>query len=154
VGNEAIHDAQGLIGGLEMAAPKPDKTKKIVVNLDRQVVVLYQSGEAILTFDCVSGDEDHPTPEGHFKVLRKQHPCFSTEFNVPMDHALFFTNRGHALHQGLAVGFLSYLKSSGIDSIGSHGCVRLSEEDASSLYDWASVGTSIWIHRALPEADY
>jgi hypothetical protein len=54
-----------------MAAPKPDKTKKIVVNLDRQVVVLYQSGEAILTFDCVSGDEDHPTPEGHFTVPQK-----------------------------------------------------------------------------------
>jgi lipoprotein-anchoring transpeptidase ErfK/SrfK len=137
-----------------MAAPKPDKTKKIVVNLDRQVVVLYQSGEAILTFDCVTGDEDHPTPEGHFQVMRKKNPCFSTEYNVPMDHALFFTNRGHAIHQALAVGFLTYLKCAGIDSIGSHGCVRLSEEDATWLFDWASVGTPIWIHRKLPEADY
>jgi L,D-transpeptidase catalytic domain len=62
-----------------MAAPKLDKTKKIVVNLDRQVVVLYQSGEAILVFDCVSGDDDHPTPEGHFRILRKVNPCFSND---------------------------------------------------------------------------
>jgi lipoprotein-anchoring transpeptidase ErfK/SrfK len=125
---------------------KPDKTKRIIVNLSRQMVIVYQTGEAILTFDCVSGDEDHPTPTGHHHVIRKVNPCFSTEYKVQMDHALFFTNRGHAIHQSHAVGALSLLKCAGFDSIGSHGCVRLSEEDATWLFNWAHVGTPIWIH--------
>ena len=95
-----------------------DGTKRIIVNLNRQLVFVYQSGENIVTFDCVSGDKDHATPTGHFTVIRKVNPCFSTEFKVQMDHALFFTNRGHAIHQSHAVGPLSYLKYVGIDSIG------------------------------------
>jgi len=43
------------------------------------------------------------------------------------------------------VGPLSYLKYVGIESIGSHGCVRLAEEDATWLFNWADVGTPIWI---------
>jgi lipoprotein-anchoring transpeptidase ErfK/SrfK len=123
--------------------------KKITVDLEKQVVILYENGESILTFDCVSGDEDHPTPTGHYQVIRKKNPCFSNEFQVPMNHALFFTNRGHAIHQAHAVGLLSLLKYAGFDSFGSHGCVRLSEEDATWVFNWAPVGTPIWIHRSL-----
>jgi lipoprotein-anchoring transpeptidase ErfK/SrfK len=119
--------------------------KRIIVNLNRQLLFVYQTGEAIATFDCASGDKDHATPPGHYTVLRKVNPCFSTEFKVQMDHALFFTNRGHAIHQSHLVGPVSYLKYIGLDSFGSHGCVRLAEEDATWLYDWAAVGTPIWI---------
>jgi hypothetical protein len=95
-----------------------DRTKKIIVQLDRQVLIPCQSGEALFELDCVSGDEKHETPTGKYTVLRKVNPCFSTEFKVEMDHALFFTNRGHAIHQSHAVGPLSFLKSVGFDSIG------------------------------------
>jgi lipoprotein-anchoring transpeptidase ErfK/SrfK len=124
---------------------KTGGTKKIVVNLSRQVLYAYQSGEAIFTFDCVSGDEDHPTPTGTFRILRKKHPCMSMEYKVPMDHACFFTNRGHAIHQAYGVLPLSYLKSAGFDYFGSHGCIRLSEDDATTIYDWAEVGTPVSI---------
>ena len=127
-------------------AGKNDRTKKIIVDLTRQVLFAYQSREVIFTFDCVSGDGDHQTPKGNFQVMRKQHPCMSSEYHVPMDHALFFTNRGHAIHQAHAVGLLSHLKYCGFDYFGSHGCVRLSEEDATTLYKWADVGTPVWIH--------
>lgn len=129
-----------------MNQAKLGKTKKIVVDLNRQVVIVYQSGEDILTFDCVSGDEHHQTPTGLYHVIRKVNPCFSTEYQVEMDHALFFTDRGHAIHQSHVVGPLSLLKYVGFDSIGSHGCVRLSEEHATWLFNWAEVTTSIWIH--------
>jgi lipoprotein-anchoring transpeptidase ErfK/SrfK len=124
-----------------------DRTKKIIVKLNRQVLIPCQNGEALFELDCVSGDEDHPTPTGKFTVLRKVNPCFSHEFHVQMDHALFFTNRGHAIHQSHAVGPLSFLKSIGFDSFGSHGCVRLSEEDATWLFKWAEVGVPIHIQR-------
>jgi lipoprotein-anchoring transpeptidase ErfK/SrfK len=130
--------------------------KKIIVNLDRQVVFAYQSGECIFTFDCVSGDKQHATPVGHYRVLRKEHPCISREFNVPMDYALFFTSRGHALHKAvpIVVTAMSYAKSWGIgsDYFGSHGCVRLDGTDASALYKWADIGTPVHIETGLPSA--
>jgi lipoprotein-anchoring transpeptidase ErfK/SrfK len=126
-----------------------DRTKKIIVNLDKQILIVCQTGETILEFGCVSGDEDHATPTGKFTVLRKVNPCFSNEYKVEMDHALFFTNRGHAIHQSHAVGPLSFLKAVGFDSIGSHGCVRLSEEDATWLFKWAEVGVPIHIQQTF-----
>lgn len=129
---------------------KVDKSKYIVINLDRQVLMLYQSKKQVKKFDCVSGDSRHPTPEGIFIIQRKKHPCMSNEYKVPMDYALFFTGRGHAIHQGYVVGACSLLKTVGFDSIGSHGCVRLSEADAATVFNWAEVGTTVKIHRKLP----
>ena len=59
---------------------------------------------------------------------------------------MFFTTTGEAIHQSHLVGPLSYLKYLGVSSIGSHGCVRLAEEDASALFGWAIVGTPVWVH--------
>jgi lipoprotein-anchoring transpeptidase ErfK/SrfK len=62
-----------------------------------------------------------------------------------MNYAMFFTTTGEAIHQGFAVTLLSYLKYFGIDSIGSHGCVRLSEDDAATLYAWTPYGTQVHV---------
>ena len=63
-----------------------------------------------------------------------------------MNYAMFFTHSGEAIHQGFLVGPLSYLKSWGINGIGSHGCVRLTEDDAASLYSWTPSGTPVWVY--------
>jgi lipoprotein-anchoring transpeptidase ErfK/SrfK len=119
--------------------------KSIEINLDRQVLFAFNGTTKAYEFDCVSGDEDHPTPLGHFKVNRKVHPYTSKKYHVAMNYAMFFTHTGEAIHQGFLVGPLSYLKSWGIGGIGSHGCVRLAEDDASSLYSWTPIGTPVWV---------
>jgi lipoprotein-anchoring transpeptidase ErfK/SrfK len=64
-----------------------------------------------------------------------------------MNYALFFTGDGKALHQyhGPGFGVVRTFKKSVSDWFGSHGCVRLQEEDARTLYDWASVGTAVHV---------
>lgn len=59
-----------------------------------------------------------------------------------MDYAMFIY-KGIAIHMAYMVAPMSYLKRFGIDCFGSHGCIRLSEDDAKSLFKWALMGTPV-----------
>ncbi len=120
--------------------------KRISVNLDRQILQAFDNNKLVYEFDCVSGDQDHPTDKGRFQVFRKHRKYTSKTYKVPMDYAMFFTKDGKAIHMSHVVGLSSYLKFFGIESIGSHGCVRLSEEDAKKLFDWTPMHTSVEIN--------
>jgi len=122
--------------------------KVIIVNLAEQVLEAHNGSHRVYLFDCVTGAEDHPTPRGTFHILRKQHPCRSRTYDVEMDYAMFFTTRGHAIHQYHGVGGLGidrFFRQAVSDYFGSHGCVRLSEDDARQLYRWTPVTTRVRI---------
>ncbi len=124
----------------------PTPTKRIEVDLSSQNLHAFEKGKEVYSFNCVSGDSSHPTPTGTFSILRK-HPTYtSKKYGAPMNYAMFFTKTGEAIHQGVAVGPLSYLKSWGVDSIGSHGCVRLAKDNAATLFLWTPKGTPVWVH--------
>ena len=106
------------------------KTKRIVVKLGCQNVLAWEHNDLLAEFDCVTGDKEHPTDVGRFQIFRKERTWYSKKYSAQMDYALFFTADGKAIHMSHAVGPCSYLKYFGIESIGSHGCVRLAEEDA------------------------
>jgi lipoprotein-anchoring transpeptidase ErfK/SrfK len=116
--------------------------KRIIINLTRQVLMAYDGGKLDYQFDCASGDRANPTPPGRFQIGTKNRFHFSSQYKVPMNYAMFF-NRGIAIHQAIGVRPISYLKFAGFDSYGSHGCVRLSEHDASILFDWTPLNTSV-----------
>lgn len=119
--------------------------KRIVVDLQAQQVTAYDGAKVAMSLECVSGDAAHATPKGRFAVLRKHHPYSSKKYKVPMDYAMFFTLTGEALHQyhGPAPWWLLRLGRAVTDQVGSHGCVRLQEQDAKALYAWAPIGTQV-----------
>jgi hypothetical protein len=119
--------------------------KEIVVDLASQTLEATEGGKRAFFFDCVTGDSSHPTDKGSFRILRKLHPHTSTTYHVRMDHAMFFTSDGKAIHQYHGVVPLLVVRTlkSGTDFFGSHGCVRLTEENARALYQWAPVGTPV-----------
>lgn len=128
--------------------PQPKAGKIIKINLTQQIVEAYEGTIQIFQFECVSGDKDHPTDRGVFRILRKAHPYRSRTYNVQMDYAMFFTHDGKALHQYHGVvplAFVRTARSSVSDWFGSHGCVRLTGTDAKKLYEWASVGTTVQV---------
>jgi lipoprotein-anchoring transpeptidase ErfK/SrfK len=125
-----------------MGKPKAS-TKKIVVKLGAQLLHAMEHNDVVAEFDCVTGDEDHPTDVGRFQIFRKEKNCYSKKYSAQMDYAMFFTEDGKAIHMGRAVGLCSYLKYFGADSIGSHGCVRLDEDDAKWLFAWAPMHTPV-----------
>ena len=121
--------------------------QSIVVDLTEQQVTASEAGKVFHTCECVSGDANHPTPTGKFKINRKHHPYTSRKYKVPMNYAMFFTTTGEALHQyhGPAPWWMLRLGRDITARVGSHGCVRLQESDAEKLYRWARIGTSVEI---------
>lgn len=117
--------------------------KLIKVNLSRQVLTAYLDGKEVFCFDCATGDSNHPTDVGRFPIFKKDRRHFSHAYKVEMDFAMFFTHDGKAIHKSHVVGPISLLKSLGLESFGSHGCVRLSAEDAETLFDWTPLGTIV-----------
>ncbi|MBM4273738.1 MAG: L,D-transpeptidase [Deltaproteobacteria bacterium] len=122
--------------------------KRIVVNLEEQMVEAYEDDDLIHQFICVTGDDDHPTDTGEFKIFRKQHPCRSKTYDVQMDYAMFFTKDGKALHQyhgPVPLSVVRALKQGVTEWFGSHGCVRLEEDAACTLYEWAPLNTKVTV---------
>jgi len=122
--------------------------KHIVVNLEEQIVEAFEGDKLVHKFICVSGDDDHPTDKGVFRIFRKEHPYRSKTYDVPMDYAMFFTQDGKALHQyhgPIPLSMLHNLKTDVTDWIGSHGCVRLDEDAARTLYEWAPMNTKVTV---------
>jgi lipoprotein-anchoring transpeptidase ErfK/SrfK len=119
--------------------------QSIVVDLTDQQVTASEAGKVFHICECVSGDADHPTPTGKFKINRKHHPYISRKYKVPMNYAMFFTTTGEALHQyhGPAPWWLLRIGRGITKLVGSHGCVRLQESDAEKLYQWARIGASV-----------
>src|SRR5260221_8688258 len=74
-----------------------------------------------------SGIPSRETPSGSFRTFRMEEDHFSKEFDdAPMPHSIFFTKVGHAIHGTDSVSRLG--------TPASHGCVRLSRANASTLY--------------------
>lgn len=122
--------------------------KKIVVNLEEQMVEAFEDDERVYQFICVTGDDDHPTDKGTFRIFRKEHPYRSRTYNVPMDYAMFFTQDGKALHQyhgPIPLSVVRTMKQEVSEWFGSHGCVRLQEDDARTLYEWAPMNTKVTV---------
>ena len=126
----------------------PTGAKNIQVILTDQVLHAYQGSTLVYTFDCMTGSSDHPTIPGKFHVRRKDRIHRSAKYNAQMNYAMFFSPDGKAIHQYHGVFPLEAVRlaKSGLsDWFGSHGCVRLTEEDAKTLFDWTPIGTLVAI---------
>jgi hypothetical protein len=102
---------------------------KISITVDKsaQLMTVEVDGGERYQWPVSTGNPSHETPNGSFRTFRMEEDHYSKEFDdAPMPHSIFFTKVGHAIH--------------GTDSEGrlgtpvSHGCVRLSRANASTLY--------------------
>lgn len=121
--------------------------KQIVVDLADQKLYAYEGSSLAYEFDATSGDSDHATAlkPTLFTITRKEETYRSKKYDAQMNYALFFSADGKAIHQSNAVGVTSFLKAFGVNYFGSHGCVRLTENDARTTFRWATSGTPVFI---------
>ena len=100
---------------------------EITVDKDNQQMTVAVDGVARYRWPVSTGIPSRETPSGSFRTFRMEEDHYSKEFDdAPMPHAIFFTKVGHAIHGTDSVGRLG--------SPASHGCVRLSRQNASTLY--------------------
>jgi len=99
----------------------------ITVDKDSQQMTVAVDGVERYRWPVSSGLPSYETPSGNFRTFRMEEDHYSKEFDdAPMPHSIFFTKQGHAIHGTDSVGRLG--------SPASHGCVRLSRDNASKLY--------------------
>jgi hypothetical protein len=119
--------AFGALAFIALAAPAQ---AEIVVNIDKntQTMTVAVDGAQRYVWPVSTGRPGYDTPNGTFRPNRMDADHLSQEWdNAPMPHAIFFDMNGHAIHGFFDVKHLG--------SPVSHGCVRLSPDHATTLFN-------------------
>jgi lipoprotein-anchoring transpeptidase ErfK/SrfK len=119
--------------------------KKILVNVEQQKLYAVQANKLFYEFDVVTGKPGKETTVGQYRVFRKVKDYTSKTYGSPMPYSMFFSKDGKAIHATSWAILRSYLHTYLTESVGSMGCVGLTEEDAEVLYKWTPKGTLIVI---------
>ncbi len=109
------------------AADKPKSTVLVDVDKSTQEMTVFVDGVQKYTWPVSTGMNGYSTPSGTYTPGSMNEIWYSKQWdNAPMPHAIFFTKQGHAIHGSLDTKHLG--------SAASHGCVRLSPANATTLY--------------------
>ena len=117
-----------VVAGLMLCATGAAQAKiAITIDKDVQMMTVAVDGVERYQWPVSTGNPSHETPNGSFRTFRMEEDHYSKEFDdAPMPHSIFFTKIGHAIHGTDSEGRLG--------TPASHGCVRLSRANASTLY--------------------
>src|SRR5712675_1719049 len=116
-----------LAGLMLFATGVAQATVSITVDKNAQLMTVAVDGIERYQWPVSTGIPSYETPNGSFRTFRMEEDHFSKEFaDAPMPHAIFFTKIGHAIHGTESEGRLG--------TPASHGCVRLSRANATTLY--------------------
>jgi L,D-transpeptidase-like protein len=118
-----------LIAGLVLAAASGAARANVSIIVDKsaQEMTVAVDGVERYHWPVSSGIPSRETPTGTFRAFRMEEDHYSKEFDdAPMPHSIFFTKIGHAIHGTESEGRLG--------TPASHGCVRLSRANATTLY--------------------
>ncbi len=122
--------------------------KSIVVNLDEQTVEAFEDDNRVYAFICGRGMTTIPPTKGSFTSFASSiptaarltmcqwtTPCSSRRTGKPCTST---TGRCPSAWSG-------NVKQGVTEWFGSHGCVRLEENAARTLYEWAPLNTKVTI---------
>jgi L,D-transpeptidase-like protein len=101
----------------------------ILINIDKanQKMTVFLDGVESYNWPVSTGKAGYSTPSGTFTATSMNEIWYSKEWdNAPMPHAIFFMKDGHAIHGSYEVKNLG--------KPASHGCVRISPQNAATLY--------------------
>ncbi len=121
--------------------------KEIHIFIERQVLSAIENGEEVYNFDIVTGRDGKETTAGRYQIFRKHEKYTSKTYGSEMPYTMFFTEDGKAIHGTQMATLRSYLHSYLNESVGSQGCVGLTDDNAKALFDWAPVGTPVVVMR-------
>jgi hypothetical protein len=91
-------------------------------------MTVFVDGVQLYSWPVSTGlGQGYATPSGEYTASSMNKIWYSKQWdNAPMPHSIFFTKKGHAIHGTKEVKKLG--------KPASHGCVRLSPENAATLY--------------------
>ena len=131
-------------------ADAPTVGRWIDVNLTQQLMVAYEGRNVARVIVTTTGMAGWETPPGFYQILWRvperddgQSGAIGAEHFFKLEDVLFtqyFTNQGHAIH------YAWWRTPQTIGRPGSHGCLNTLLDDAQYLWDWATIGTPVYVH--------
>ena len=116
----------GALAALTLAAPARANVM-IIIDKSNQKMSVTVNGEQRYLWPVSTGRARYDTPSGDFQPFRMEKDHFSREWDdAPMPNSIFFTKIGHAIH--------GTFEARNLGRPVSHGCVRLSMQNAATLY--------------------
>jgi uncharacterized protein (TIGR02246 family) len=104
-------------------------TAAVIIQVDKtnQKMTVFLDGVETYDWPVSTGKQGYSTPTGTYTATSMNEIWYSKQWdNAPMPHSIFFMKDGHAIHGSLDVKDLGKPVS--------HGCVRISPENAATLY--------------------
>jgi hypothetical protein len=99
----------------------------ILIDKSAQKMSVTVNGEDRYVWPVSTGRSGYDTPGGDFQPFRMEKDHFSREWDdAPMPHSIFFSQIGHAIH--------GTYETRNLGRPASHGCVRLSTQNAATLF--------------------
>jgi len=99
----------------------------IIIDKSTQKMTVTVNGEDRYTWPVSTGRAGYDTPSGDFQPFRMERDHYSREWDdAPMPNSIFFTKIGHAIH--------GTFEARNLGRAASHGCVRLSTQNAATLF--------------------
>lgn len=126
--------------GCNINGPRILFGKYIDVDLTKRKIWLYKDGWCIAEYQVhKSGSPQMPTPRGQFKVLTKEKNHFSSSAHVWMPWSMHF-------HGGAFLHGIPYFPNGAIlQGAYSHGCIQMPTDQAEKVYQFADIGTSVFV---------
>jgi lipoprotein-anchoring transpeptidase ErfK/SrfK len=125
----------------EMQTLQESNQRWIQVNLSTQRLIAWEGGEPVYAVIVSTGKKSTPTRVGVFQVQTKHKTTRmrGADYDVPnVPHTMYYQG-GYAIH-----GAYWHRK---FGTPVSHGCVNVAPNHAKWLFNWASVGTPVVVHK-------
>jgi lipoprotein-anchoring transpeptidase ErfK/SrfK len=99
----------------------------ISINKTKQTMTVFLDGIEKYDWPVSTGRPGYSTPSGTYTATSMNEIWYSKQWdNSPMPHSIFFIKDGHAIH--------GTYEGRNLGKPASHGCVRISLENAATLY--------------------
>jgi LysM repeat protein len=125
---------------LNLEAAPADGRRWIEVNLSNQTLTAWQGDTVVMHTYISSGLSATPTVTGRFSVGRKysSQRMVGPGYDLPGVPWVMYFYSGYAIHG-------AYWHNN-FGAPMSHGCVNMTPGEAQILYNWAPIGTEVYVH--------
>ncbi|GIV71188.1 LysM peptidoglycan-binding domain-containing protein [Caldilinea sp.] len=125
---------------LNLAAAPADGKRWIEINLTTQTLTAWQGDVPVMITRISSGRAGTPTVTGRFTIgtKYKSQRMVGPGYDLPNVPWVMYFYQGYAIHG-------AYWHNN-FGAPMSHGCVNMRPSEAEMLYNWAPVGTEVYVH--------
>ena len=121
--------------------------KYIEVDLSSQMLYQMEGVNKVGEHRVSTGKWSMPTPVGTYTINSKNPRAYSSTYDLYMPYWMAFIGSKYGLHELPEWANGTKEGESHLGKPVSHGCIRLGVGDAQQVYEWADIGTIVYIHK-------